>query len=225
MKDSVLLMHNNDAAGIEMQHQLEDEGFQVRRSSNVEDTAAELAKDMPGILLVQVKKDGRELYAQMDRLAEYFSFPVLMMLEEWSSEELIAALEAGVTEVIEAAIPFVELVARIRSLIRLFGRFAEGYVAELNYEDLKIEIKGRKTYRGDELIKLTPKEFDLLRYLVKRAEQVCQREQILQEVWGYDFATGTNVVDVYIRHLRKKIDKGRTRKLIHTVRGTGYMIH
>lgn len=225
MKDSVLLMHKNDAAGIEMEHRLEDEGFQVRRSSNVEDTAAELAKDMPGILLVQVEKDGRELYAQIERLAEYFSFPVLMMLEEWSSEELIAALEAGVTEVVEAAIPFVELLARIRSLIRLYDRLAEGYVAELNYEDLRIEIKGRKTYRGDELIKLTPKEFDLLRYLVKRAEQVCQREQILQEVWGYDFATGTNVVDVYIRHLRKKIDKGRPRKLIHTVRGTGYMIH
>ncbi|WP_334077217.1 response regulator transcription factor [Paenibacillus sanfengchensis] len=224
MKDSVLLMHKNDAAGIQLQNKLEEAGYKVRLCFNFEDTAAELINDMPGILLLQVEKEGGELYGEMERLGGYSSFPVLVMLEEWNSEELVTALEAGMIEVVEATIPFVELKARIRSLIRLYGRFTEDYVSELNYEDLKIELKGRKTYRGDELLKLTPKEFDLLKYLVKRAEHVCQRDQILQEVWGYDFATGTNVVDVYIRHLRKKIDKGRPRKLIHTVRGTGYVI-
>ncbi|WP_334071240.1 response regulator transcription factor [Paenibacillus sp. A14] len=217
-------MHKNDAAGIQLQNKLEEAGYKVRLCFNFEDTAAELINDMPGILLLQVEKEGGELYGEMERLGGYSSFPVLVMLEEWNSEELVTALEAGMIEVVEATIPFVELKARIRSLIRLYGRFTEDYVSELNYEDLKIELKGRKTYRGDELLKLTPKEFDLLKYLVKRAEHVCQRDQILQEVWGYDFATGTNVVDVYIRHLRKKIDKGRPRKLIHTVRGTGYVI-
>lgn len=87
-----------------------------------------------------------------------------------------------------------------------------------------MELKSRRVYRGDEAIKLTPKEFDLLLFLLKRAGKVCGREMILQQVWGYDFAAGTNVVDVYIRHLRKKIDRGQTQKLLHTVRGTGYML-
>ncbi|MNI78180.1 Transcriptional activator protein CzcR [compost metagenome] len=80
-------------------------------------------------------------------------------------------------------------------------------------------------FRSEQLIKLTPKEFDLLRYLMKRAGEVCERDEILQEVWGYDFSTGTNVVDVYIRHLRSKVDKGQVNKLIHTVRGKGYMVN
>ncbi|MNI69266.1 Transcriptional activator protein CzcR [compost metagenome] len=122
-------------------------------------------------------------------------------------------------------IPIAELKSRIRNLLRLFWRFADGYMKELQYDDLRLELKSRKVYRGDQNIKLTPKEFDLLRYLLKRAGVVCERDEILQEVWGFDFSTGTNVVDVYIRHLRTKIDKGQTKKLIHTVRGKGYMVH
>ncbi len=224
MKDSVLLMQKNELSGIHRQLLLEQTGFDVRRCYGIEDTAAEVEAEMPGILLLSLESEGRHVYELLERLGESLPFPVMVILREWNTREMVNALEAGANDVVEQTVPQEELAARIRSLVRLFRRFADGYLTELSYEDLIIELKGRRAYRGDELIKLTPKEFDLLRYLVKRAEQVCHREAILQEVWGFDFSTGTNVVDVYIRHLRKKIDKGRPRKLIHTVRGTGYII-
>ncbi|MDN4070418.1 response regulator transcription factor [Paenibacillus vini] len=224
MKDIVLLMQKNDFAATQRQLFLEQAGFAVRRCHGLEDTATELDEEMPGVLLLSPETGSRVVYELMERVGENPPFPIMVILKEWDTDEMVSLLEAGVNEVVDIAVPNIEFEARIRSLIRLFRRFADGYLTELKYEDLVIELKGRKAYRDGDLIKLTPKEFDLLRYLVKRAEQVCQREAILQEVWGYDFSTGTNVVDVYIRHLRKKIDKGRSRKLIHTVRGTGYVI-
>ncbi|WP_410768616.1 winged helix-turn-helix domain-containing protein [Fontibacillus sp. BL9] len=224
MKDSVLLVQKDEAAGSQRKLLLEQAGFEVTLFREIEDAAVVLEEDIPGILVLSPETHSRVVFELMEKTGEALPFPVIVLLREWHTDEVVAALEAGVNEVVGDSIPFQELEARIRSLIRLFRRFADGYLTELTYEDLRIELKGRRAYRGNELIKLTPKEFDLLRYLVKRAEQVCQREAILQEVWGYDFSTGTNVVDVYIRHLRKKVDKGRSRKLIHTVRGTGYLI-
>nr|WP_237690610.1 winged helix-turn-helix domain-containing protein [Paenibacillus caui] len=92
------------------------------------------------------------------------------------------------------------------------------------YEDLRIETKKQKVFRGEDEISLTPKEYDLLLYLTRHRHEICTRETILQEVWGYDFSVNTNVVDVYIKHIRSKLDAGHQRKLIHTVRGAGYML-
>jgi DNA-binding response OmpR family regulator len=90
--------------------------------------------------------------------------------------------------------------------------------------DLTIELRTRKVYRKDIVIELTPREFELLVYLVENKNDEKSREDILSEVWGYDFIGETNLVDVYIRYLRQKLDKGYRHKLIHTVRGVGYMI-
>ncbi|RCX23540.1 DNA-binding response OmpR family regulator [Fontibacillus phaseoli] len=224
MKDSVLLVQKKDAAGSQRKILLEQAGFEVTLFGGIEDAVGVLEEEIPGILVLSPEPYSRTVFELLERAGEHLPFPVMVILQKWHTDEVVAALDAGVNEVVGDSVPTEELEARIRSLIRLYRRFADGYLTELTYEDLRIELKGRRAYRGNELIKLTPKEFDLLRYLVKRAEQVCQREDILQEVWGYDFSTGTNVVDVYIRHLRKKIDKGKSRKLIHTVRGTGYLI-
>ncbi|MNJ48230.1 Response regulator MprA [compost metagenome] len=150
---------------------------------------------------------------------------MIAVLLERSTEQLIDAFAAGASDVVDGSVPFKELETRMEHLVKLFMSMNDGQPSEIIFEDLRIEPKSRKVFRAGEIIKLTPKEYDLLMYLTKRANTVCEREAILQEVWGYDFATGTNVVDVYVRHLRKKIDRGRTRKIIHTVRGTGYMIH
>lgn len=224
MTDSVLMVHKNDIPGQRIQSELEQAGFIVNHCSSLDDTTAELAQTMPDILLLMIEKIGQGYDQLMEDLGGQQTFPIIVIVQEWSTEEFVSALEAGVNEMVENTVPIKELVARIRSLTRLFRRFADSYLTELKYEDLRIELKSRKAYRSEELVRLTPKEFDLLRYLVKKAGQVCQRDEILQEVWGFEFSTGTNIVDVYIRHLRKKIDKGHMRKLIHTIRGTGYMI-
>ncbi|WP_435925503.1 winged helix-turn-helix transcriptional regulator [Paenibacillus sp. DYY-L-2] len=224
MKDDVLLMQTGGTNDLRWQNELANKGFEVRVCFGINEAADEIAEELPGILVMHIERGGVYVLDLMEHLGRNLSFPVIAILRKWDTKEVVAALEAGVNDVMDEQVPIEELSARIRGLIRLFKRFAEGYLTELVFEDLRMELKGRKTYRGEELIKLTPKEFDLLKYLAKRAGQVCQRDDILKEVWGYDFSTGTNVVDVYIRHLRKKIDKGRARKLIHTVRGNGYMV-
>lgn len=224
MKDDVLLMQTGGTNDLRWQNELANEGFEVRVCFGINEAANEIAEELPGILVMHIERGGVYVLDLMEHLGRNLSFPVIAILRKWDTKEVVTALEAGVNDVMDDQVPTEELSARIRGLIRLFKRFAEGYLTELVFEDLRMELKGRKTYRGEELIKLTPKEFDLLKYLAKRAGQVCQRDDILKEVWGYDFSTGTNVVDVYIRHLRKKIDKGRARKLIHTVRGNGYMV-
>lgn len=224
MKDDVLLMQTGGTKETRWRTELEQAGFDVRTCLGIGEVSREITEELPGILVINAESIELNIHDFMEQLGRSLSFPVIVILRNWDTKEVVAALDAGVNDVTDDQIPLLELAARIRGLIRLFKRFAEGYLTELVFEDLRMELKGRKTYRGEELIKLTPKEFDLLKFLAKRAGQVCQRDDILKEVWGYDFSTGTNVVDVYIRHLRKKIDKGRTRKLIHTVRGNGYMV-
>lgn len=156
--------------------------------------------------------------------ALHLEIPVIAVLEERSTKQLVRAFSLGVADVVDRSVPIQELVARIENQLKLFAKMSDGKSNEIVYEDLCIDLRSRKVFREGELIKLTPKEYQLLFYLTKNANIVCHREEILQEVWGYDFETGTNVVDVYVRHLRKKIDRGRARKLIHTIRGSGYML-
>lgn len=205
--------------------QLNDAGYGVTWFRNKDVTKEELLKQKPDIMLVE---KGRSEVDTMELLRAHegvLSFPVIAVLLERSTEQLIDAFAAGASDVVDGSVPFKELETRMEHLVKLFMSMNDGQPSEIIFEDLRIEPKSRKVFRAGEIIKLTPKEYDLLVYLTKRANTVCEREAILQEVWGYDFATGTNVVDVYVRHLRKKIDRGRTRKIIHTVRGTGYMIH
>jgi DNA-binding response OmpR family regulator len=92
-------------------------------------------------------------------------------------------------------------------------------------QDLKINLRSRRVSRAGQYLNLTPKEYELLEYLATHLNEACTRSDILREVWGYDFAMDTNVVDVYIKHLRGKVDKGKDVKLIQTVRGVGYMLY
>ena len=114
--------------------------------------------------------------------------------------------------------------ARIANLLKLFqtGRMEQEEVIRIG--DLVIDPLSRNVSRAEEAIELTHREYDLLLFLARRQGQVCTREDILKQVWDYDFHTGTNVVDVYILHLREKIDRGRKQKLLRTIRGTGYKL-
>lgn len=134
----------------------------------------------------------------------------------------MSGFAAGANDVVSIDVPIAELYARAGHLIAMFKRIGDGSLTELSYGDLRMELKSRKVYRGDEEVKLTPKEFDLLLFLLKRAGKVCGREMILQQVWGYDFAAGTNVVDVYIRHLRKNRPRANAKIAAHGARNGIY---
>lgn len=166
---------------------------------------------LPGINGVELCKKIRE----RDR-----RIPILMLTAVDSIESKVQGLESGADDYLTKPFAFSELLARIRALLRR----VPDTVSELTIEDLRMELLSRRVFRGDKEIDLTPKEFSLLEYLLRNKGKVLSRTQIIENVWGYNFDPGSNVVDVHIKFFREKIDSESKKKLIHTIRGAGYIL-
>lgn len=147
--------------------------------------------------------------------------PILMLTARDAVEDRVRGLDSGADDYLVKPFAFAELLARIRALSRrepaLMGN-------ELTLGDLAMDTATREVTRGGRLIDLTTKEFALLEYLMRHPHQVLTRTVIAEHVWNYDFDNATNVIDVHIKNLRKKIDEAYPAKLLHTVRGAGYRI-
>lgn len=152
------------------------------------------------------------------------SYPVIAVSAAPTEEGLLDAFASGANDYVSKMVPPAELLARINNLLQLFIRINKELPGIIEYEALRIETKRRKVFRSDVEIPFTPKEYELLVYLIRRQNEICSREALLQDVWGYEFSIKTNIVDVYIKHIRTKLDAGHKRKFIHTVRGIGYML-
>ena len=147
--------------------------------------------------------------------------PVLLLTARDAVEDKVQGLDAGADDYLTKPFAFAELLARIRALLRR-GTTARAPVLQI--ADLTLDPAVRTVTRGGEAISLTNREFALLEYLMRNTGRVLSRTMIAEHVWDYSFDSGTNVIDVYVNYLRKKIDAGRERKLIHTVRGVGYVL-
>nr|WP_207720554.1 response regulator transcription factor [Catenibacillus scindens] len=147
--------------------------------------------------------------------------PVLLLTAMDSIEDRVRGLDAGADDYLVKPFAFEELMARIRVMLR------KPVAVQTNVYtvgDLEVHVDTMKVKRGGKDIPLSAKEFALLRYMVQNAGIVLSRERLEQHIWNYDYSGGSNVIDVYIRYLRKKIDDGFDNKLIHTIRGAGYVI-
>lgn len=147
--------------------------------------------------------------------------PVLLLTARDSVESRVEGLDAGADDYLIKPFAFDELLARIRVLMR---RQTGILLDTVSVADLTVNFSTRTVTRGDKNIILSGKEFSILEYLIRNQGIVLSREKIEQHIWNYDFAGGSNVVNVYIRYLRKKIDDGFEPKLIHTIRGAGYVL-
>jgi DNA-binding response OmpR family regulator len=147
--------------------------------------------------------------------------PVVALTARGELDDRIAGLEAGCDDYLAKPFAFEELLARVRALLR---RATSTRSANLSYRDLTLDTATRVAVRGSARMELTNKEYALLEYLLRRPEQVLTRAELLEHVWGYDFETPSNVLEVYMNFLRKKIDSKHPRKLLHTVRGVGYVL-
>lgn len=163
--------------------------------------------------------DGLTVLRQMRR--KNISTPVLLLTAKDSIEDRVNGLDAGANDYLVKPFAFEELSARIRVLLR---KPAETPKACYRVGDLEVHMDTHQVLRGGIEIKLSGKEFALLRYMVQNAGTVLSRERLEQHLWNYDYMGSSNVIDVYIRYLRKKIDDGHEPKLIHTVRGAGYVL-
>lgn len=176
--------------------------------------------------------NGLELCKQLRESDELT--PVLMLTALGMSDDIVAGLEAGADDYLSKPFRFNELYARIKALTRrrklvpseqLVANQSENYIAErFTLADLEIDFDAREVKRSNKKIQLTAKEYALLDYLAHNSGKVRSRQEIAESVWGLNFETGTNFIDVYINYLRNKIDKHFTPKLIHTITGFGYVL-
>ena len=150
------------------------------------------------------------------------AIPVILLTAKNDVKDKVAGLDLGANDYVTKPFEIEELLARIRACLRLVN--GNGNSALHRFQDLEMNESTRDVKRNGRMIELTPREFDLLLYLIKNPQQVLSREQVLNAVWGYDYYGDTNVIDVYIRYLRKKVDAGESSTYIQTVRGVGYVL-
>ena len=164
--------------------------------------------------------DGFQMLQKMRQQGN--STPVLFLTARDSIEDRVEGLDMGASDYLVKPFAFQELLARIRVLTRVKAQDTTG--STYSIADLTLNTATRQVTRGGRSISLSAKEFALLEYLMRNKDRVLSRDQIENNLWNFDYEGGTNAVDVYIRYLRKKIDEDFDRKLIHTVRGVGYVL-
>lgn len=180
---------------------------------------SEVAPDITVLDIMLPRLDGLSV---LKRIKAQGDTPVILLTAKDSLEDRVAGLDAGADDYVTKPFDFPELVARIRAVLRRPHATSAEELIEVG--DLRIDRARHEVRRAGELIDLTPKEFELLEYLARNAERVHTKEQIYEAVWGLNFVGGANVVEQHISNLRERIDRGRDRKLIHTVRAIGYVL-
>lgn len=165
------------------------------------------------------KLDGFEVIKRIR--AKKNKVPILLLTARDNIDDKIKGLDYGADDYLVKPFIFEELMARIRVLLRRNSGNADNIITIAN---LKVDLDAKTVFRDDVLIKLSGREYSILEYLIRNKGKILPRERIEDHIWNYEYEGGTNVIDVYIRYLRKKIDDGYTPKLIHTVRGLGYVL-
>ena len=201
---------------------LEEEGYAVDHAADGASGLQMALEGLHDVIVLDVmlpKLDGLSVLQQLRQ--ETITTPVLLLTVRATIEDKVLGLDAGADDYLTKPFAFEEFVARVRALLR---RRAETAPPILQVADLALDPARRVVSRGEKKIDLTPREFTLLDYFMRNPGRVLTRTMIANRVWDYTFDSTTNVIDVYVNYLRKKIDTGHDTKLLHTVRGVGYVM-
>jgi DNA-binding response OmpR family regulator len=202
---------------------LREAGFAVDVASTGTEGLRLALESSYDVAVVDVMLPGIDGLALIERLrAARVQTPVLILSARRSVDDRVKGLQAGGDDYLTKPFAFAELLARVQALIRRSSGAAEP--TRLVAGALTMDLLSRRVERGGQAIDLRPREFALLEYLMRHPGRVLSKTMILSHVWGYSFDPGTNVVDVLVSRLREKVDRGFDRKLIHTVRGAGYVL-
>ena len=218
----VLLVEDEEKVASFIQNGLREEGYAVDVAYNGQDGLDMAESNDYDLIVLDLMLPGRSGLDVLERLREEHIFtPVLVLTAKDSIQDKVRGLDSGCDDYLTKPFSFDELLARIRALFR---RCQDQPTAKLSVDDLVLNPVSRKVTRDGKRIDLTAKEYALLDYLMRNAGRVLSRAQIAEHVWDLDFDTFTNIIDVHINHLRRKVDDGFDKKLIRTVRGMGYSI-
>jgi len=202
--------------------ELQYEGYEVTTATDGFDGLSQARESTPDLLILDWMLPGISGLEICRRLRQTGStVPVILLTAKDDISDRVEGLDAGADDYVVKPFSIEELFARVRAHLR---RNQEEETDLLQFGDLKLNTSTREVYRGDRAIELTAKEFELLRYLLNHPRQVLTRDQILERVWGYDFMGDSNIIEVYIRYLRLKLEDQGESRLIQTVRGVGYVL-
>ena len=218
----ILIVEDDRSLHRIIRRRLTEEGYAVDGCFDGEDALYYMESEVYDCVILDwmlPKKDGVIVLREFRNRG--FQTPVLMLTAKDSVTDRVEGLDAGADDYLTKPFAYDELSARVRALLR---RNTETKKNKLQIADLIMDVSSHSVFRGGKEISLTSREYALLEYFLRNQGQVLTRSQIADHVWNYDFDYDSNIVDVYVRYLRNKIDKGFDCPLIHTVRGYGYVV-
>lgn len=221
MAERILVIEDEQRIADFLKRGLTYEGFQVDVRNDGE-AGLKAARDTPPDLVVlDLMLPGLDGYEVCRRLRAGGPISILMLTAKDAVADRVKGFDAGADDYVVKPFAFEELIARVRALLRR-SRVAEETV--LHFADLILNVDTREVTRAKRKVDLTTKEFDLLHFFLRHPRQVLTREMIYDRIWGYDFGGESNILEVYIRYLRTKLEQGNAARLIQTVRGVGYAL-
>jgi two-component system response regulator MprA len=217
----ILVADDESAVRDALGRALTSEGYEVTFAGNGRETLDAVERDQPDAAILDVMMpppDGLEVCRRL-RAAEN-DLPILMLTARREVSDRVAGLDAGADDYLPKPFSLAELLARLRALLRR----ASSSRGPLTYADVVLDPQAHRATRGGERLALTRTEFALLELFLRSAEHVRTRSEILEEVWGYDFGPTSNSLEVYVGYLRRKLEEAGRPRLIHTIRGVGYVL-
>lgn len=217
----VLIVEDYQPLAKSLTQGLREAGYIVDVTSNGEEGLAIAEANDHDAIVLDLMLPGMDGFALLTRLRRTKATPVLILTSRDASRDRVQALDLGADDYLVKPFDFDELLARLRAIVRRRYGSATGLIT---IADLEIDVAARTVRRGGQLIVLSGREYSLLEYLARRRGQVVTRSEIWEHVYDFAAELSSNVIDVYIGYLRKKIDQDHSRKLIHTRRGMGYLL-
>ena len=221
MNERILIIEDDEAILRVLRRALSYEGYRVDTAPDGESGLNQARDYHPDLVILDWMLPGMDGLEVCQRLRAGGSVPVLMLTAKDTLQDRVQGLDAGADDYMVKPFELDELLARVRALLR---RTQPERVPMLSFADLTLDTSTRQATRRGRVISLTAKEYDLLELFMRHPRQVLTREMIFDRVWGYDFGGESNVLDVYIRYLRQKLEIEDEQRLIHTVRGVGYVL-
>lgn len=197
------------------------EGYTVDTAGDGPEALAKAREKEPDLVILDVLMPGMDGFEVARRLRLGGPVPILMLTAKGTVADKVAGLDAGADDYLVKPFDFDELLARVRALLR---RRQPEHGEVIRFADISLDPVSRQVDRSGAPIELTAKEFDLLEFFLRHPRQVLRREQIYEQVWGYDFEGESNVIEVYVRYVRAKLEAGGRTRVIHTVRSVGYVL-
>ena len=221
MRERILVIEDEERILQFLQRGLTYEGYRVDTAGDGPSGLARAREHPPDLVVLDWMLPGLDGLEVCRRLRSAGSVPILMLTARDAVADRVQGLDSGADDYLVKPFEFDELLARIRALLR---RARPESVETLSFGDLRLDTGTHQGFRGERPFELTAKEYDLLELFLRHPRQVLTRQVIFDRVWGYDFGGESNIIEVYIRYLRQKTEQGGEPRLIHTVRGVGYVL-